>query len=348
MTSTADTHTPDPNRYDGRMPYRRCGRWGLKLPALTLGCWWNFGDEADFDNARRMIHTAFDHGITHFDLANNYGPPAGSAEENVGKIVKTLPRDEIVISSKAGFLMWPGPYGEWGSRKYMLASLDQSLRRLQLDYVDIFYSHRFDPDTPLDETLSALDTAVRQGKALCAGISSYTTEQTQQAVEVCAANGFAPLLIHQPNYSMMNRWIEKSLKSRCADLGLGLIAFCPLYQGLLTDKYLDGVPADSRRQRQPGAPLRDAEFDDAVLDVVRQLNDHAKQRGQTLAQMALSWVLRDERVTTALIGASKPEQIIENCKAASNTSFTDEELQKIDAILEPLPQRLPKSIWAGE
>ncbi len=342
------SYTPDANRYDGRMTYRKCGRWGLRLPALTLGCWWNFGDAADLDNAQAMLHTAFDHGITHFDLANNYGPPPGSAEVNVGKIIRGMPRDELIISSKAGYLMWPGPYGEWGTRKYLLASLDQSLHRLGLDYVDIFYSHRFDPDTPMDETMSALDTAVRQGKALYVGISSYTSDQTREASKTCQENGFPPLLIHQPNYSMMNRWIEDNLMATCDALGMGIIAFCPLYQGLLTDKYLGEVPSDARRKKQPGAPLRDAEFSDDVLAIVGQLNDHAKQRGQTLAQMALSWVLRNERVTTALIGASKPSQIIENCKAVSNTSFTDDELAKLDDILKPLPDLLPESVWARE
>jgi L-glyceraldehyde 3-phosphate reductase len=353
-------YTPDPDRYDGRMPYRRCGRWGLQLPAITLGCWWNFGvpgrapgndirTAEPTDNMRRMIHTAFDCGVTQFDLANNYGPPYGSAEVTVGKIIKDLPpgsRDELIITTKAGYDMWPGPYGEWGTRKYLLASLDQSLKRLGLDYVDIFYSHRFDPDTPLDETLGALDTAVRQGKALYVGISSYSSDQTRDAVRVCHENHFAPLVIHQPNYSMMNRWIEKGLIDTCDELGLGIIAFCPLYQGLLTDKYLKGTPKDSRRARQPGAPLRDDEFSDDVLDVVRKLNDHAHERGQTLAQMALAWVLRDPRVTTALIGASRPEQIVENCKAAANINFSDDELAKLDAILAGL--RLPESVWAHE
>ena len=291
-----------------------------------------------------MIYSAFDAGITHFDLANNYGPPYGSAEINVGKILKDLPRDEILITTKAGYDMWPGPYGEWGSRKYLLASLDQSLSRLGVDYVDLFYSHRFDPDTPLEETLGALDSAVSQGKALYVGISSYLADQTRESVKVCEEKGFAPLAIHQPNYSMLNRWIENGLLDACGEMGLGIIAFCPLFQGLLTDKYLGGIPEGSRASLQ-NSPLRDSEVNDQNLRVIRELNDHAKERGQTLAQMALSWVLRDERVTSALIGASRPEQIIENAKAASQTHFTQEELAKLDAILAQA--NLPPSLWAG-
>ena len=291
-----------------------------------------------------MIYSAFDAGITHFDLANNYGPPYGSAEINVGKILKDLPRDEILITTKAGYDMWPGPYGEWGSRKYLLASLDQSLSRLGVDYVDLFYSHRFDPDTPLEETLGALDSAVSQGKALYAGISSYLADQTRESVKVCEEKGFAPLAIHQPNYSMLNRWIENGLLDACGEMGLGIIAFCPLFQGLLTDKYLGGIPEGSRASLQ-NSSLRDSEVNDQNLRVIRELNDHAKERSQTLAQMALSWVLRDERVTSALIGASRPEQIIENAKAASQTHFTQEELAKLDAILAQA--NLPPSLWAG-
>ena len=291
-----------------------------------------------------MIYSAFDAGITHFDLANNYGPPYGSAEINVGKILKDLPRDEILITTKAGYDMWPGPYGEWGSRKYLLASLDQSLSRLGVDYVDLFYSHRFDPDTPLEETLGALDSAVSQGKALYSGISSYLADQTRESVKVCSEKNFAPLAIHQPNYSMLNRWIENGLLDACGEMGLGIIAFCPLFQGLLTDKYLGGIPEGSRASLQ-NSPLRDSEVNDQNLRVIRELNDHAKERGQTLAQMALSWVLRDERVTSALIGASRPEQIIENAKAASQTHFTQEELAKLDAILAQA--NLPPSLWAG-
>ena len=248
-------YQPDPKRYDGRMPYRKCGRWGLKLPAITLGCWHNFGGNQPTENQREMIFGSFDLGITHFDLANNYGPPYGSAEINTGKILKHLPRDEILITSKAGYDMWPGPYGEWGSRKYILASLDQSLKRMGVEYFDLFYSHRFDPDTPLDETLGALDTAVKQGKALYTGISSYLPDATAESVEICKNHRFSPLTIHQPNYSMLNRWIENSLMDVCEENGLGMIAFCPLFQGLLTDKYLNGIPDGSRASLEK-SPLR--------------------------------------------------------------------------------------------
>ncbi|MFL5341300.1 MAG: aldo/keto reductase [Gemmataceae bacterium] len=339
------SYTPNPDRYDGRMPYRRSGRWGLKLPAITLGCWQNFGGDGPTVNHRRMIYTAFDHGITHFDLANNYGPPPGSAETNVGKILEDLPRDEILVSSKAGYLMWDGPYGEWSTRKYLLASLDQSLQRLGLEYVDIFYSHRFDPDTPLEETLSALDAAVRSGKALYAGISSYSASQTRDAVRESRENDFVPLLIHQPNYSMFNRWIEKGLLAACGELGLGIIAFCPLYQGLLTERYLNGIPAGSRATVS-NSLLKGDDLRPEIIGVVRELNDHARQRGQTLAQMALAWVLRDGRVTSALIGASRPEQIVDNVQAVKNTTFSAEELAKIDHILSRAT--LPPSPWAGE
>jgi len=345
VRSMSDPYQPDPQRYDGRMPYRRCGRWGIQLPAITLGCWHNFGGDTVTDNQRAMIYAAFDAGITHFDLANNYGPPYGSAEINVGKILKDLPRDEILITSKAGYDMWPGPYGEWSTRKYLLASLDQSLERIGVDYVDFFYSHRFDPDTPLDETLGALDTAVNQGKALYVGISSYLADQTRESVQVAKDHRFAPLAIHQPNYSMLNRWIEKGLTDACGELGLGMIAFCPLFQGLLTDKYLDGIPDGSRASLEH-SPLRKSEVNEQNLRVIRELNDHAGERGQTLAQMALSWVLRDERVTSALIGASRPEQILENCKAAKQTDFSDDELAKLDRILAKA--NLPKSLWAKE
>ncbi len=338
-------YEPDAQRYDGRMPYRRCGKSGLLLPEISLGCWHNFGGETPTDSQRAMIYTAFDQGITHFDLANNYGPPYGSAEVNVGKILNDLPRDELIISSKAGYDMWPGPYGEWGSRKYLMASLDQSLKRLDLDYVDIFYSHRFDPDTPMDETLGALDSAVQQGKALYAGISSYNSEQTQRAVEICRQNGFVRILIHQPNYSMFNRWIEKSLLDVCDQHGLGVIAFCPLYQGLLTDKYLDGVPAGSRGSID-GGPLRQSELIAEVINVVRQLHELAQKRGQSLAQMAIAWILRDQRMTSVVVGASRPEQLLDNCRAVSNTEFSGEELETIERILSPL--RLPESLWATE
>lgn len=338
-------HQPDPQRYDGRMPYRKCGRWGLKLPEITLGCWHNFGGDQPTDSQKEMIFGSFDLGITHFDLANNYGPPYGSAEVNVGKILMHLPRDEILITSKAGYDMWPGPYGEWGSRKYILASLDQSLKRMGVEYFDLFYSHRFDPDTPLDETLGALDTAVTQGKALYTGISSYLPESTAESVQVCKDHGYAPLVIHQPNYSMLNRWIEKSLIDVCETNGLGMIAFCPLFQGLLTDKYLNGIPEGSRASLEK-SPLRKNEVSEQNLRVIQELNDHASSRGQTLAQMALSWVLRDQRITSALVGASSLAQIKDNVKSVEQTTFTSEELQKLDRILAKI--NLPKSLWANE
>ena len=337
--------SPNPSRYDGRMPYRKCGRWGLKLPAITLGCWHNFGGDTPTDNQKDMIFSSFDEGITHFDLANNYGPPYGSAEINVGKILKDLPRDEILITSKAGYDMWPGPYGEWGSRKYIMASLDQSLKRMNVDYFDLFYSHRFDPDTPLDETLGALNSAVEQGKALYVGISSYSADYTRKAVNVCKENNFAPLAIHQPNYSMLNRWVENGLLDTCGELGLGIIAFCPLFQGLLTDKYLKGIPEGSRASLE-NSPLRKNEVSEQNIKVIQELNEHAEQRGQTLAQMALSWVLRDDRVTSALIGASSATQILENIKSAKQTEFSADELSKLDKILAKA--NLPKSLWYSE
>ena len=337
-------YIPDSKRYDGRMPYRKCGRWGLKLPAITLGCWHNFGGDTPTNLQKNMIHSSFDSGITHFDLANNYGPPYGSAEINVGKILQDLPRDEILITSKAGYDMWPGPYGEWGSRKYILASLDQSLKRMGVDYFDLFYSHRYDPNTPLDETLAALDTAVRQGKALYTGISSYSSEQTQKSIEVSKNNGFSPLIIHQPNYSMLNRWVEDSLLDTCEQNGLGVIAFCPLFQGLLTDKYLNGIPEGSRASMDK-SPLRKNEVSEQNLKVIHALNDHARQRGQSLAQMALAWVLRDQRVTSALIGASTADQILENVKAVQQVEFTVDELGKLNRILAKA--NLPKSLWAN-
>ncbi|MBP51944.1 MAG: L-glyceraldehyde 3-phosphate reductase [Opitutae bacterium] len=325
------------------MPYRKCGRWGLKLPAITLGCWHNFGGDSPTRNQKEMILSAFDHGITHFDLANNYGPPYGSAELNVGKILKELPRDEILITSKAGYDMWPGPYGEWGSRKHMLASLDQSLRRVGVEYFDLFYSHRPDQDSPLDETMGALDTAVRQGKVLYVGISSYSDQMTRDSASICKSNGFAPLTIHQPNYSMLNRWVENGLIDTCGELGLGMIAFCPLFQGLLTDKYLNGIPDGSRASIQ-NSSLRKNELSDQNIKVIQELNDHSLQRGQSLAQMALSWVLRDQRVTSALIGASTSEQILENVKMFEQAEFSVDELRKIDRILAKI--NLPKSLWA--
>jgi len=316
------------------MQYRRCGRSGLKLPALSLGCWHNYGAHADPTEARRMLHRAFDLGITHFDLANNYGPPAGSAEAFVGQVLAqdfVAHRDELIISTKAGYYMWPGPYGEWGSRKYLLASLDQSLDRLGLDYVDIFYSHRPDNDTPLEETIGALDSAVRQGKALYVGISSYNGAMTDAAMKI-AHELHTPLIIHQPSYSMLNRWIEPDLLPHVRRLGLGVIAFCPLSQGLLTDKYLSGIPADSRAASADGF-LRPEHITPEAVAKVKQLNVLAKRRGQSMAQLALAWVLRDEVVTSALIGASRVSQIEENVAALANPQFSPDELQEIDRIL---------------
>ena len=320
-------------RYDD-MTYNRCGRSGLDLPALSLGLWHNFGGVADFDTATAMVQRAFDLGITHFDLANNYGPPPGSAEESFGKILaKDLAshRDELIISSKAGWDMWPGPYGDLGSRKYLIASLDQSLQRMGLDYVDIYYHHRPDPETPLEETMGALDHIVRQGKALYVGISSYDPERTRAAAAILRNLG-TPCLIHQPSYSMLNRRVEDGLLDSLAELGIGCIAFCPLSQGLLTSRYLDGIPQDSRAASAHGSSQEAAVTQEKVAQL-RQLHDVAQERGQTLAQMALAWVLRWEEVTTALIGASRPEQIEENVGAVSAPDFTDEELQRIDDIL---------------
>ena len=338
-------YKPDPLRYDGRMPYRRCGRNGIKLPAITLGFWHHFGGDRVTENQREMVFTAFDHGINHFDLANNYGPPYGCAEVNAGQILAELPRHEILVSTKAGYDMWPGPYGEWGSRKYLLNSLDQSLERLGMPYVDLFYSHRFDPETPLEETLGALNSAVEQGKALYVGISSYNTSQTREAVDICKKNNWAPIVIHQPNYSMFNRWIEKGLQEEAKQLGIGMIAFCPLYQGLLTDKYLNGIPKGSRADITEGL-LREDELSEPVRKVITTLNAIALDRGQSLAQMALAWVLRDDVVTSALIGASSSSQIIENCQAVRNMSFSSEEISDIDNALEQI--QLPPSLWAGE
>jgi L-glyceraldehyde 3-phosphate reductase len=319
--------------YD-QMTYRRSGRSGLKLPAISLGCWHNFGDVADQDEARRMLRRAFELGITHFDLANNYGPPAGSAETNVGRILRSdfaAHRDELILSTKAGYYMWPGPYGEWGSRKYLIASLDQSLKRLGVDYVDIFYSHRPDPHTPLEETLGALDTVVRQGKAIYAGISSYNGALTAQSVGIMKTLG-TPVTIHQPSYSMLNRWIEDDLLPVTGEHGIGVIAFCPLSQGLLTNRYLEGVPEDSRAASKTGFLKRD-QITPEVQAKLRRLNAIAAERGQSLAQMALAWVLRDERVTSALIGASRAAQIEENVKSLDSAAFSDEELARIDAAL---------------
>ena len=327
------------------MPYRKSGSSGLKLPLLSLGCWHNFGGDSATPSQREMICCAFDGGITHFDLANNYGPPYGSAERNVGEILHDLPRDEIIVSSKAGYDMWPGPYGSGGSRKHLLASLDQSLSRTGLDYFDVFYSHCFDPEVPLEETLGALDSAVRQGKALYVGISSYSTSQTSEVLGLCRKLGLSTPVLHQPNYSMLNRWVEQELLSFCAEEGLGVIAFCPLFQGLLSNKYLNGIPAGSRFN-QPLSPLRKNEVNEQNLRVVRELNDLALARGQTLAQMALAWVLSRESVTSALMGASTTEQIKENLEAVKNIEFTNEELAKIDRIVAKI--NLPKSLWATD
>jgi L-glyceraldehyde 3-phosphate reductase len=322
-------YTAAPERYDS-MAYRRCGRSGLLLPAVSLGLWWNFGHDRPLDTSRAIVRRAFDLGITHFDLANNYGPPYGSAEENFGRLFQSdlaAYRDELVISTKAGYDMWPGPYGEWGSRKYLLASLDQSLRRLGLDYVDIFYSHRLDPATPLEETMGALDTAVRQGKALYAGISSYPAEQTREAAAILDGLG-TRLLIHQPSYSMLNRWIEPDLLDALGELGVGCIVFSPLAQGLLTGKYLEGVPEGSRAAR-PYSLTRD-QLSEETLAKIRALAGLAERRGQTLAQMALAWTLRDPRVTSTLIGASSVAQLEENVAALGRLDFTEEELAEID------------------
>ena len=327
-------YTASPDRYNDLCEYRRCGRSGLKLPVLSLGLWHNFGGVDYFETGRNMLRYAFDHGITHFDLANNYGPPPGSAEEFVGQVLAEdfkAHRDELMISSKAGYQMWPGPYGEWGSRKYLLASLDQSLRRLKLDYVDIFYSHRPDPDTPLEETILALDQAVRAGKAIYAGISSYPGALADAAVKL-ARELRLPLVIHQPSYSMLNRWIEPDLLPVTKREGLGVIAFCPLAQGLLTDRYLTGIPDDSRAASATGF-LKASNVKPELVAKVRQLTEIAQRRGQNMAQMALAWVLRDEAVTSALIGASQASQIEENVAALTNLKFSAEELAEIDRIL---------------
>ena len=317
------------------MTYRRCGRSGLLLPAVSLGLWYNFGGVDSLENARAMIHRAFDLGITHFDLANNYGPPPGSAEENFGRILAQdlAPyRDELVISSKAGYFMWPGPYGEWGSRKYLVASLDQSLERMGLDYVDIFYSHRPDPNTPLEETMSALDFIVRSGRALYAGISTYSPEQTRQAASLLRSLG-TPCLIHQPRYNMFDRWIEEGLLDALADEGIGGIAFSPLDQGILTDKYLREVPEGSRAEKLSGRFHWGDTVSAARVDKVRQLNELAQARGQSMAQMAIAWVLRHPQMTSALIGASKVQQIEEAVSALANLSFDAAELTQIESIL---------------
>ncbi len=326
------TYHPAADRYD-RMIYRRCGASGLKLPAISLGLWHNFGEDTPHATKRAICQTAFDHGITHFDLANNYGPPGGSAETAFGEILRTDfkdHRDELIISSKAGYDMWQGPYGEWGSRKYLIASCDQSLKRLGLDYVDIFYSHRFDPETPLEETMGALDHIVRSGRALYAGISSYNSQRTREAVAILKDLG-TPCLIHQPSYNILNRWVEKDgLKDTLAELGIGSIAFTPLAQGILTKKYLGGIPETSRAAQ--GKSLDPATITPRALDSVRALDALAQARGQTLAQMAIAWVLRDGGITTALIGASKPEQVTDCAGAIGNLDFTAEELAEIDRL----------------
>jgi L-glyceraldehyde 3-phosphate reductase len=336
------TYVPAAERYEA-MRYNRCGRSGLLLPAISLGLWQNFGTERPLEDSRAILRRAFDLGITHFDLANNYGPPYGSAEETFGCIFAQdfrPHRDELVISTKAGYDMWPGPYGEWGSRKYLLASLDQSLHRMGLDYVDIFYSHRFDPETPLEETMGALDTAVRQGKALYAGISSYTAEQTAEAARLLRELG-TPLLIHQPSYSMLNRWIEPDLLDTLEREGAGCIVFSPLAQGMLTDKYLDGIPVGSRASRD--GSLSPRLITDEALAKIRGLNEIAAGRGQTLAQLALAWALRDRRITSALVGVSSVEQLEGNVAALDNLAFDDDELAEIDRYAT----ESGINIWAG-
>jgi L-glyceraldehyde 3-phosphate reductase len=325
-------YLPSADRY-AKMTYRRSGHSGLLLPALSLGLWQNFGETRPLETSRAIIRRAFDLGITHFDLANNYGPPYGSAESTFGQILATDlagHRDELVISTKAGYDMWPGPYGDWGSRKYLLASLDQSLKRMGLDYVDIYYHHRFDPETPLEESLGALDSAVRSGKALYTGISSYTGAQTRSAVAVLRRLG-TPLLIHQPSYSMLNRWIENDLVDVLGEEGVGCIVFSPLAQGVLTDRYLNGIPAGSRASR-PGTLPADS-LSESLLENVRALNELARTRGQSLAQMALAWTLRDPRVTSAIVGASSVEQLEQNVAALDRLDFTSEELAAIDRVL---------------
>ncbi|SHO60703.1 L-glyceraldehyde 3-phosphate reductase [Algoriphagus zhangzhouensis] len=324
---------PASDRYD-QMNYRRTGKSGLLLPEISLGLWHNFGHNADFTLGRKILRRAFDLGISHFDLANNYGPPYGSAEENFGRIFKKdfLPfRDELIISSKAGWDMWPGPYGNMGSRKYLIASCDQSLKRMGLDYVDIFYHHRPDPETPLEETMGALDQLVRQGKALYVGISQYSAEDTARAYEILKQMG-TPLLIHQPRYSMIDRWVEGGLLDVLGEKGIGSIAFSPLEQGMLTDKYLKGIPEDSRAAKD-GRYLKPEQIGGEKLEMIRQLNDIAKTRNQTLAQMAIAWLLKDPRITSVLVGVSKPEQLDDNVSAIKNTQFSESEVAKIKEIL---------------
>lgn len=327
------SYLPESNRYDS-MLYKRCGRSGLKLPAISLGLWHNFGGVDAFENCRAIIHNAFDAGITHFDLANNYGPPPGSAEETFARILKQdfqSYRDEMIISTKAGYYMWPGPYGEWGSKKYLISSLDQSLKRMELDYVDIFYSHRLDPDTPLEETMEALYQAVQQGKALYVGISNYPPNETKKAAKILKDTGLH-CLIHQPKYSMLDRWIENGLLDILEQEGIGCIVFSPLAQGLLTDRYLKGIPEDSRAAKPHGFLQRGA-VTEAVLSKIGALNQLAKRRGQSLAQMAIAWVLRDNRVTSALIGVSRKEQLWDSLAALKGLQFSKDELAEIEHIL---------------
>lgn len=327
-------YEPAPQRYD-KMQYRRCGKSGLKLPLLSLGLWHNFGHENNFKNAREILRTAFDHGITHFDLANNYGPPYGSAEETFGRIFEKdfkTHRDELILSTKAGWDMWPGPYGNWGSRKYLIASLDQSLKRMGVEYVDIFYHHRPDPETPLEETMAALDHIVRQGRALYVGISQYSAEDTRRAAEILKDMG-TPLLIHQPRYNMFDRWVENGLLDVLGEKGIGSIAFSPLEQGLLTDKYLKGIPADSRAAKD-GRYLKPDQISEEMLDKVSRLNTLAQNRGQSLAQMAIAWLLKDKRITTVLVGVSRAEQLKDNVKTLDKLSFSAEELTEIQSIIK--------------
>ena len=327
-------YIPNPGRYDNA-PYNRCGKSGLMLPAISLGLWHNFGDTESFDNSRQIIRTAFDCGITHFDLANNYGVPAGSAEENFGRILKTdFPgylRDELIISSKAGWRMWPGPYGEFNSRKYLIASLDQSLQRMGLEYVDIFYSHRPDPDTPVEETMMALDQIVRSGKALYIGISSYDAAQSARAFEILKSLG-TPCLIHQPKYSMLERWVEDGLLDTLQEYGVGCIPFSPLAQGLLSGKYLNGIPEDSRAKNPTGF-LKEDEVTEKRIRQMRALNEIASARGQSLSQMAIAWLLKDERITSVLVGVSKVEQLTDNLGALNNLRFDTDELLAIEGVL---------------
>ncbi len=329
-------YTPNDLRYQ-KMEYRRCGNSGLKLPAISLGLWHNFGHIDVLENARNILRLAFDHGITHFDLANNYGPPAGSAEENFGKIFNedfVRYRDELVISTKAGWGMWPGPYGDWGSKKYLVSSLDQSLKRMGLEYVDIFYHHRPDPETPLEETMSALDLLVRQGKALYVGISSYKPEEASRAIAILKQLG-TPCLIHQPKYSMFDRWVEDGLLDVLEQTGVGCIPFSPLAQGLLTNKYLTGIPRGSRAASHRGnGAIDEDQVSEEKISKVRRLNELAEARGQNLAQMALAWILKDKRITSVLIGVSKPEQVLDSIKCLENYSFTTDELNRINAILK--------------